>query len=155
MRAGKLVLLGLKDFVGLIFLWSAKWKFVCSLTFHNAFTLFANIRPLVKHLLCLQTFDLSSNRWTFLDFCSKFSRDEKFKAVEKMKERESLFNEFITDLRKRAKMDTKTAHEQVIKPRTIVRFVPLPVHSNPGLGQRLLLIGLLWISLTFKITVKL
>ena len=96
------------------------------------------------------TFDLSANRWTFLDFCSKFSRDEKFKVVEKMKERESLFNEFITDLRKREKMDTKTALEQVIEPQLLISVrYPCVQDLSSDTG----LIGFLWLLLNYKIVV--
>ncbi|RNA12121.1 Transcription elongation regulator 1 [Brachionus plicatilis] len=47
---------------------------------------------------------LDHHAMSFNDFSVKYMRDERFKAVEKMKERESLFNEFAADLRRK---DTK------------------------------------------------
>lgn len=42
---------------------------------------------------------------SFNEFSVKYIRDERFKAVEKMKERESLFNEFVADLRRKETKD--------------------------------------------------
>merc|ERR1719211_548649 len=41
-----------------------------------------------------------SSKSGFGDFVNKYSKDERFKGVEKMRERESFFNEYIGDLRK-------------------------------------------------------
>lgn len=43
----------------------------------------------------------------------RFSKDDRFKAIEKVREREGLFNEFIVDLRKREKEDKIHKKEQV------------------------------------------
>ncbi len=43
----------------------------------------------------------------FNDFSVKYSRDERFKAIEKSKERESLFNDYQSDLRKQEKVSFK------------------------------------------------
>ncbi|ESO00595.1 hypothetical protein HELRODRAFT_82938, partial [Helobdella robusta] len=48
-----------------------------------------------------------SGRTTFSEFCMKHSRDERFKSVEKMKEREGLFNEYMLEIRRRERMDGK------------------------------------------------
>ncbi|VDL92502.1 unnamed protein product [Schistocephalus solidus] len=50
----------------------------------------------------LQEANLSSKS-SFSDFSSKYAKDERFKGIEKMRERESLFQEFLSDLRLREK----------------------------------------------------
>merc|ERR1712038_721134 len=51
----------------------------------------------------------------FGDFVNKYSKDERFKGVEKMRERESLFNEYIGDLRKKEKEDRIAKEKQIRK----------------------------------------
>ena len=48
----------------------------------------------------------------FVDFASKHSRDERFKGIEKMKEKESLFNDYQTELRKKEKDDKYVEKEK-------------------------------------------
>ncbi|XP_056910401.1 transcription elongation regulator 1 isoform X2 [Takifugu flavidus] len=52
-------------------------------------------------------------RTTFSEFAVKFGRDPRFKTIEKMKDREAIFVEFITAMRKREKEDSKTRGEKV------------------------------------------
>lgn len=52
-------------------------------------------------------------RTTFSEFAMKHGRDSRFKAIEKMKDREVIFIEFMTALRKRDKEDSKTRGEKV------------------------------------------
>ncbi|KAG9265477.1 transcription elongation regulator 1-like [Astyanax mexicanus] len=52
-------------------------------------------------------------RTTFSEFASKHAKDPRFKAIEKMKDREAMFTEFMTALRKRDKEDSKTKGEKV------------------------------------------
>ncbi|XP_038651200.1 transcription elongation regulator 1-like isoform X4 [Scyliorhinus canicula] len=54
-----------------------------------------------------------SPRSTFSDFAAKYGKDSRFKAIEKMKDRESMFIEFITSVRKREKEDSKSRTEKV------------------------------------------
>lgn len=42
-------------------------------------------------------------RYSFADFVQKFSKDDRFKGVEKSRDREGLFNEFILEVRRREK----------------------------------------------------
>lgn len=44
----------------------------------------------------------------------KFGRDPRFKTIEKMKDREAIFVEFMTAMRKREKEDSKTRGEKVL-----------------------------------------
>ncbi|XP_067852652.1 transcription elongation regulator 1-like isoform X7 [Heptranchias perlo] len=53
-------------------------------------------------------------RSTFSDFAAKFGKDSRFKAIEKMKDREGMFIEFITSVRKREKEDSKSRTEKHI-----------------------------------------
>lgn len=52
-------------------------------------------------------------RTTFSEFAAKHAKDSRFKAIEKMKDREALFNEFIAAARKKEKEDSKTRGEKV------------------------------------------
>ena len=52
-------------------------------------------------------------RSSFSDFAQKHGRDERFKNVEKMRERESLFNEYLLEVRKKEKEEKTAKREQV------------------------------------------
>ncbi|XP_020775722.2 transcription elongation regulator 1 [Boleophthalmus pectinirostris] len=52
-------------------------------------------------------------RTTFSEFALKHSRDSRFKAIEKMKDREAIFVEFMTAMRKKEKEDSKNRGEKV------------------------------------------
>lgn len=54
----------------------------------------------------------SSN--SFTDFAARYTRDERFKAIEKIKDRESLFNDYLSDLRKQEK-EEKYAEKEKLK----------------------------------------
>ncbi|KAJ8406049.1 hypothetical protein AAFF_G00309370 [Aldrovandia affinis] len=54
-----------------------------------------------------------SNRTTFSEFASKHGRDSRFKAIEKMKDREAIFIDFMNALRKKEKEDSKSRGEKV------------------------------------------
>ena len=53
-----------------------------------------------------------SSKTTFTEFSSKYGKDDKFKAVDKSRERESLFNEHIIDLRRREKEERQAKRDQ-------------------------------------------
>ncbi|XP_058253510.1 transcription elongation regulator 1a isoform X1 [Hemibagrus wyckioides] len=52
-------------------------------------------------------------RTTFSEFAAKHARDARFKAIEKMKDRESIFSEFMTSLKKKEKENSKNRGEKV------------------------------------------
>lgn len=52
-------------------------------------------------------------RSSFSDFAQKLGKDEKFKGIEKMRDRESLFNEFILEVRRREK-DEKIQKKETV-----------------------------------------
>jgi len=52
-------------------------------------------------------------RTTFSEFAVKHGRDPRFKTIEKMKDRETIFVEFINAIRKREKEDSKSRGEKV------------------------------------------
>lgn len=62
-------------------------------------------------------------RSSFSDFAQKYGRDERFKGIEKMRERESLFNEFIIEVRRREKDEKQQKKEQVSKDRLLMSWV--------------------------------
>lgn len=51
---------------------------------------------------------------SFSEFAQKYGKDDKFKAIDKNKERESLFNEFIIEIRKRER-EEKIHQKEMIK----------------------------------------
>ncbi|XP_030620575.1 transcription elongation regulator 1a isoform X2 [Chanos chanos] len=52
-------------------------------------------------------------RMTFSEFAAKHARDTRFKAIEKMKDREAIFTEYMTALRKKEKENSKNRVEKV------------------------------------------
>ena len=52
-------------------------------------------------------------RTAFSDFAAKHGKHEVFKAIEKMKDREALFTEYLTDIKKKDKESSKTKHDKV------------------------------------------
>ncbi|XP_067313225.1 transcription elongation regulator 1a isoform X2 [Pseudorasbora parva] len=52
-------------------------------------------------------------RTTFSEFAAKHARDSRFKAVEKMKDREAIFTEYMTAFRKKEKENSKNRGEKV------------------------------------------
>lgn len=71
-------------------------------------------------------------RTTFSEFAAKHAKDSRFKAIEKMKDREALFNEFITAARKKEKEDSKTRGEKV---RFLITRVKVEWVRRVGEGQ--------------------
>lgn len=53
------------------------------------------------------------NRTSFSEFSSKNSKDERYKNIEKSREREGLFNEYMVELRKQEKEEKSLRREQV------------------------------------------
>lgn len=51
---------------------------------------------------------------TFSDFAQRYGKDEHFKIIEKMKERESMFNDFLQDLRRKER-DERSVHREKTK----------------------------------------
>ena len=52
---------------------------------------------------------------SFSEFAQKYAKDERLRGIEKMRERESLFNEFIIEVRKREKEEAANKKEQIKK----------------------------------------
>ena len=50
---------------------------------------------------------------TFSDFAHRYGKDERFRGVEKTRERESLFNEFIVEIRRQEKDERDAQREKV------------------------------------------
>lgn len=62
-------------------------------------------------------------RSSFSDFAAKYGKEERFKGMEKMRERENLFNEYILEVRKREKEEKTMKKEQVYTPLYIFHFI--------------------------------
>lgn len=62
-------------------------------------------------------------RTTFSEFAVKHGRDPRFKTIEKMKDREAIFVEFITAMRKREKEDSKSRGEKVSITQILAYFI--------------------------------
>lgn len=54
-----------------------------------------------------------NHRSSFSDFAAKYAKDDRFKGMEKMREREGLFNEYIVEVRKREKEEKAQKRDQV------------------------------------------
>jgi len=52
-------------------------------------------------------------RSTFSEFASKWSRDARFRAIEKMREREVLFGEYMVEVRRREENESRGQIERV------------------------------------------
>ena len=52
-------------------------------------------------------------RSSFNDFTAKHGKDERFKGVEKMREREQIFSDYLIELRQREKEESRTHREKV------------------------------------------
>ena len=56
---------------------------------------------------------LSFYRSSFSDFASKHGKDERFRGVEKMRERENMFQDYVSDLKRKEKEDKASQKEKV------------------------------------------
>jgi len=50
---------------------------------------------------------------TFSEFASKWSRDQRFRAIEKMRERELLYNEYMVEVRRQEESESRGQIERV------------------------------------------
>lgn len=67
----------------------------------------------LKNFQKLIFFFLFFFRSSFSEFGQKYGKDDRFRIIEKIRERESLFNEFIVEIRKKEKDDKIHKKEQV------------------------------------------
>jgi len=56
-----------------------------------------------------------STRTSFSDFAGKHGKDDRFKGIEKRSERESMFNEYMTEVRRKEKEERRAKQEQAKK----------------------------------------
>ncbi|GFT76535.1 transcription elongation regulator 1 [Nephila pilipes] len=52
---------------------------------------------------------------TFSDFAQRYGKDERFKAIDKMRERESMFNDYLQDQRRKERDERSTQREKAKK----------------------------------------
>lgn len=55
-----------------------------------------------------------SYKTSFHEFAHKNSKDERFRAIDKQKDRENLFNDYISELRRKEKEEKAAQREKVI-----------------------------------------
>ena len=72
----------------------------------NVFTIYCYSRIDSNHLVFCY-------RSSFSDFASRFGKDERFKGIEKMRERENLFADYCSELRRREKEEKANQKEKV------------------------------------------
>ena len=53
------------------------------------------------------------SRSSFSDFASKYGKDERFKGIEKMRDREGLFSDYVNELRRKEKEEKSSQKEKV------------------------------------------
>ena len=72
-----------------------------------------------------------SARTTYSEFANKYSKDERFKGIEKSRERESLFNEFMVDIKKKDREERAAKKDQAKKDfmALLKEFSENPEHS--------------------------
>lgn len=56
---------------------------------------------------------------SFSDFASKYGKEERFKAIEKMREREAIFSDFVSDLRRKEKEEKSHQKEKMKRCRSV------------------------------------
>lgn len=61
----------------------------------------------------------NSVRSSFADFIQKYGKDDRFKGVDKSRDREGLFNEFLLEVRRREK-DVKLQKKETVS--LLIRF---------------------------------
>jgi len=76
-----------------------------------------NIPQIIVSFVCFRS--------SFSDFSSKFGKDPRFKMVEKSKDRESMFSDHVSDLKKKER-EQKAAHKE--KVRIVVVFLYLIIN---------------------------
>ncbi|GFR29138.1 transcription elongation regulator 1 [Trichonephila clavata] len=56
-----------------------------------------------------------TSKSTFSDFAQRYGKDERFKAIDKMRERESIFNDYLQDLRRKERDERSSQKEKAKK----------------------------------------
>ena len=66
-----------------------------------------------KTVIIYNMYMMFSFRTTFSEFAMKYGKDDRFKGIEKMKDRESLFTESMAELKKKEKESLKLKQDKV------------------------------------------
>ncbi|XP_077992792.1 transcription elongation regulator 1-like isoform X2 [Glandiceps talaboti] len=73
-----------------------------------------------------------TSRTTFSEFATKHGKEARFKAIDKMREREGLFNEFMLQVRKKEKEEGRSRQEKQLANKGVELSITSKVHSgNP------------------------
>lgn len=57
----------------------------------------------------------TKNSMSFTEFSAKYGRDERFKAIDKLKDRELMFNDYLSDLRRQEKEEKQQSDKEARK----------------------------------------
>lgn len=68
-----------------------------------------------ERLLLYQYLECLRYRMMFSEFAGKYGREPRFKAVDKMKEREALYNEFLKEAKHKKTTEAKERNAKVSK----------------------------------------
>ena len=75
-----------------------------------------------------------SARTTYSEFANKYSKDDRFKGIEKSRERESLFNEFMIEI-KRKDREERTAKKEQAKKEFLVMLKEFADNPDNGIDR--------------------
>ena len=67
----------------------------------------------------------SVRRSSFSDFASKYSKDERYRGIDKVRDKEDIFKDYVSELRRKEKEESRHQKEKVTSARYYARAVRL------------------------------
>ena len=64
--------------------------------------------------------DRSVRRSSFSDFASKYSKDERYRGIDKVRDKEDIFKDYVSELRRKEKEESRHQKEKVTSSRFLV-----------------------------------
>ena len=62
----------------------------------------------------------SVRRSSFSDFASKYSKDERYRGIDKVRDKEDIFKDYVSELRRKEKEESRHQKEKVTSSRFLV-----------------------------------
>lgn len=83
-------------------------------------------------MACACSLPFVNFRSSYSDFAAKYGKEERFRGIEKTRERESLFADFLVDLRYKEKEESRNQKEKVLSLFNGILFVisEARLHAN-------------------------
>ena len=75
-----------------------------------------------------------SARTTYSEFANKFSKEDRFKGIEKSRERESLFNEYMIEIKKKDR-EERTAKKEHAKKEFVAMLKEFAENPDNGIDR--------------------